>query len=449
MDSYDYAEQSFIGALITNSSWIDECRTLVKPECLKSTFLRKIYTTMLRMHEDGNEISLATVSQEAETKEYPQMALVQILSRYAMDVSSSVLELANVIVKNYKLRTYIAIINKAPDIMAANIDEELDKTIENLTELSNLRKAIKVPTIGSIANEYRYTYFNPDYNPEYLYLGFQHIDSAIGGLEKGSMTCIGARPSVGKSALVSQIANEKSKYGKVALFSYEMTDKQLLDRIIATESGIPFDRVRNAKGFLNDEKRRFDASYEKIINNENLILLARPTSNFSTVSDIKQICKSIDGLSLIIIDYLQLIKPEKSRNGNRVNEVGDISRGLKQMVLELGVPVIVLSQLNRSLEYRQDKEPVMADLRESGDIEQDCDNIMFLWNIDESDTSKKGLKIAKCRNGTLNKVELRFMGAQMRFREVGILRKSEKSKTDKDGFIESVEDNPFVDEEKL
>lgn len=397
MDSYDYAEQSFVGALITNSSWLDECKAIVKPECLKSTFLQRVYTTMLRMHEDGKEISLATVSQEVETKEYPQMTLVQILSRFAMDATSSVLELANVIVKNYKLRTYISIINKAPDIMAANIDSELDITIEKLTELSSIKRAVKVPTIGSIANEYRYTYFNPDYNPKYLYLGFKNLDDALGGLENGSMTCIGARPSVGKSALVSQIAIEKSKYGPVALFSYEMTDKQLLDRIVATESGIPFDRVRNAKGFLNDEKHRFDASYEKIANNDNLRLLARPTSKFSTVSDLKQICKSIDGLSLIIIDYLQLIKPEKSRNGNRVNEVGDISRGLKQMVLDLGVPVIVLSQLNRSLEYRQDKEPMMADLRESGDIEQDCDNIIFLWNIDESDVSKKGAKIAKCR----------------------------------------------------
>lgn len=443
MDSYDYAEQSFIGALITNSSWLDECKAIVKPECLKSTFLKRIYTTMLKMHEDGKEISLATVSQEVETKEYPQMTLVQILSRYAMEATSSALELANVIVKNYKLRTYISIINKAPDIMAANIDSELENTIEQLTGLSNLKRAVKVPVLGDIASEYRYTYFNSEYNPEYLYLGFQRLDAAIGGLEKGSLTCIGARPSVGKTALVNQIVIEKCKYNPTAFFSYEMNEKQILDRIIANDSGIPFDRIRNAKGFLNDEEKRFNYSFEKITQNKNLRLLAKPTSKFSTVSDIRRICKSIDGLSLIVIDYLQLIKPEKDRRGNRTNEVGDISRSLKELALELGVPIIVLSQLNRSLEYRPVKEPIMADLRESGDIEQDCDNIIFLWNIDESDLSRKGCKIGKCRNGTLAKVEMSFIGSQMRFKEIGILKESTNFKKSNDGFIESVDGNPF------
>lgn len=443
MDSYDYAEQSFIGALITYSSWLDECKAIVKPECLKSTFLQRVYTTMLRMHEDGKEISLATVSQEVETKEYPQMTLVQILSRFAMDATSSVLELANVIVKNYKLRTYISIINKAPDIMAANIDSELENTIEQLTELSNLKRVVKVPVLGDIASEYRYTYFNSEYNPEYLYLGFQRLDAAIGGLEKGSLTCIGARPSVGKTAYVNQIVLEKGKYNPVAFFSYEMNEKQILDRIIANDSGIPFDRIRNAKGFLNDEEKRFNYSFEKITQNKNLRLLAKPTSKFSTVSDIRRICKSIDGLSLIVIDYLQLIKPEKDRRGNRTNEVGDISRSLKELALELGVPIIVLSQLNRSLEYRPVKEPMMADLRESGDIEQDCDNIIFLWNIDESDFSRKGCKIGKCRNGTLTKVEMSFIGSQMRFKEIGILKENTNFKKSNDGFIESVDGNPF------
>lgn len=451
MDGYDdYTEQSFIGLLISNPHWIDDCKSVIKPECLKSTFLQRIYKTILELHANGTEILLSTVSQAAETKDFPQETLVSILAKHAMNATGNILSLADVILRNYQLRTYVSIINKAPDIVATDIEGTLECTIEKLTELRSMKQAVKAPTLASIAQDYRDTYFNPNYNPEYMHLGFPLLDSALGGIEKGSVTCIGARPSVGKSALANQIMLNHCRYEKGALFSFEMTQKQMIDRIVAYESGIPFDRIKNGKQFCGkDEEIRFNASYDKIMSNENLHLMARSDdkgTKFSTVSDIAKICRSIDGLSLIVIDYLQLIKAEKSRNGNRTSEVGDISKAVKELALNTGAKIIILSQLNRGLEYRQDKEPVMSDLRESGDIEQDSDNILFLWNLDKNDRSKKGCKIDKCRNGALKRIEMSFNWANMHFSEVGVL-KEEKSNSGKSGFI-NVDGNPWDDEDK-
>ena len=143
------------------------------------------------------------------------------------------------------------------------------------------------------------------------------------------------------------------------------------------------------------------------------------SSGRKRVSAIRNECRHLDA-DLIIVDYLQLIDPDR-KYGNRASEVGEISKSLKGLAMELGVPIVVLSQLNRLSEARETKEPSMAELRESGDIEQDASVVLLLWNLSEDERNRKGLKIEKSRQGKTGKFELSFDGDAMIFREVGIL----------------------------
>ena len=243
--------------------------------------------------------------------------------------------------------------------------------------------------------------------------GMELLDDALVLLEPGDVMVIGARPAVGKSAFVTQIISTLSAEGKTgALYNLEMSEKQVYERMLSKTSGIELKRVRKAKAYLSDERKRVESA-NKTLRGYNLYLHSGPTKP----SDIRSECKYLN-LDYIVIDYLQLMQSDQWYP-NRVNEVGAISKAVKAIAMDLGVPVILLSQLNRASEGRATKEPELSDLRESGDIEQDASFVMFLWNMDEEDTSRKGSKLAKNRQGELVKVELSFDGARMTFTEVG------------------------------
>ena len=447
MDEVVLAEQMFIGALMFNPTWLDECSSVVKSEYFHNKFLASLYEAILELKADSESIDLTSVSQKAESERHGKMEIAKHLAKMQMEtVAGNALTYANSIVENFKQKQFIEIVRLAPDVLTRNVDTEIDLTILKLKELQELRRTSKVKTIAEIMDEYRYTYFNPEYDPHYFHLGFPGIDDSVGGIEDGSLTCIASRPAVGKSAFVGQIADEKSRYDKIAFFSLEMTEKQILDRTLSYHSGLSVKRLKNGKEFLGDEKGRFHSTEKMIQENSNFLLFTVPETTNGKISSIKAICKTIEGLRVIIIDYLQLLVPETKR-GNRREEVGDISKALKRMALELKIPVIVLSQLNRTSDQRPDREPVMSDLRESGDIEQDCDNIFLLWNIDEKeDRSRKGFKTEKVRNGTTDRYELRFNGALMSFSVRGKLSAAEQpvedTTTSKDGFMELPKDLP-------
>jgi replicative DNA helicase len=259
--------------------------------------------------------------------------------------------------------------------------------------------------------------------------GFNDLDEITGGFQPGNLIIIAARPSMGKSALVTNVAENVSLHPDrprpVALFSLEMSESELAQRFIASNAGIKGDDLR--KGRLRDE-RKWKRVLEAASRYSTAPLYIDDSSDIS-ILEIRakarrlhqQMLTEYGGLGLIIVDYLQLMRPD-GRTDSRVEQVGQMSRGLKILARELEVPVIALSQLSRGVESRTDKRPLLSDLRESGQIEQDADLVVFIYRDEyyyPETTDKPGeaeLIISKHRNGSLGDVPLVFQGEFPRFR---------------------------------
>jgi len=261
--------------------------------------------------------------------------------------------------------------------------------------------------------------------------GFADLDQITGGFQPGNLIIIAARPSMGKSALVTNIAEnvalDKKNPRPVALFSLEMSEGELAQRFIASQAMIKGDDLR--KGRVRDEKWQ---RVLKVAGDYERSKLYVDDSSDIGLLDIRakarrlhQSLRDEGGLGLIIIDYLQLMRAD-GRYDNRVQQVGEMSRGLKILARELKVPVIALSQLSRGVESRPDKRPMLSDLRESGQIEQDADLVMFIYRdeyYNKENSEKPGvgeLIIGKHRNGALGMVELTFQHEYPRFRNIAI-----------------------------
>ena len=260
-----------------------------------------------------------------------------------------------------------------------------------------------------------------------LSTGFERLDEITLGLQKDNLIILAARPAMGKSAFAMNIAlnaavnNVKEGTGEpinVAIFSLEMSQEQIVQRMTAAQARVNLNSIQ--KGSLNQKEMLLVESANDELAGLNIYFCDQGTV---TVADIRAKCrkqKASGGLDLVIIDYLQLINGS-SKTGNRQEEVANISRSLKQMARELGVPVIALSQLSRKLEDREDKRPNMSDLRESGSIEQDADIIMFLYREGyynkntEKVSNLTELIIAKNRGGVTGTIQLLFQGEYQLF----------------------------------
>src|ERR671935_1426154 len=249
--------------------------------------------------------------------------------------------------------------------------------------------------------------------------GFRDLDAKLGGFQPGNLIVIAARPSLGKSALVCNIAeNVASKYGKpVAFFSLEMSEAELAHRFISCRSRIPNDKLRKGRVAARDWPRVVRACNEL----EKAPLWLDDSSDLSLLelrAKARRLASSEGGLGLVIVDYLQLMRAEDPR-ANRVEQVGQSSRGLKILARELNVPVIGISQLPRAPELRPDKRPILSDLRESGNIEQDSDVVIFIYRAskydEDADPSEADLIIAKHRNGPTGDVPVVFLEQYPRF----------------------------------
>ena len=259
-----------------------------------------------------------------------------------------------------------------------------------------------------------------------LSTGFDNLDKITLGLQKDNLIILAARPAMGKSAFAMNIAiqaaqnniKENGEGISVAVFSLEMSQEQIAQRMTASQARVNLTNIQ--KGNLNQKEMLLVESASDDLAKLNIYFCDQGTV---TVADIRAKCRrqqSTAGLDLVVIDYLQLINGS-SRNGNRQEEVSNISRSLKQMARELGVPVIALAQLSREVEKREDKRPIMADLRESGSIEQDADIIMFLYRegyynrSGENTNNLTELIIAKNRGGVTGTLNFLFQGEYQLF----------------------------------
>jgi replicative DNA helicase len=254
-----------------------------------------------------------------------------------------------------------------------------------------------------------------------LQTGFRDLDFKTAGLQKSDLILIAARPAMGKTAFVLNVAEYVALHSKstIAMFSLEMSKEQLVKRMLSMNSYVDSQRIRT--GNLEDEDWGKLVDSVRRLGNSNLVI---DDSSGITASEIHSKCRKLKlekGLDLVIIDYLQLMSGGGHRRGDsRQQEISDISRSLKVMARDLNVPVIALSQLSRAVEQRPDKKPMLSDLRESGAIEQDADMVMFLYREEyyKPDTEKKGqaeVIIAKQRSGPTGSVHLAWLAQYTKF----------------------------------
>ena len=426
----DLAEKTVIGCLLMDNKELHRIYDLLKPDMFQDPVLKEIYREIVKLYDIGQPANLVTITQGVESESYTREYITQVLRDCALlpYTSTELKSYAESVVRDYKAEVFRNTLTRT-QVTAAGVEYQIADTIQELEALKRSEKN-KSKKLTAIVTEYQDQYFQ-ERKEEKLYTGFSKLDEITGGLEGGDVIVIGARPGVGKSAFTSQIIQEMAKAGKrIGFYNLEMSEKQVYERLLSNQSGIRLNRIRRAIQFLGDEKERFESANQMLGKMDILI-----SSGTKSVSEIRNECRHQE-LDCIIIDYLQLVRAD-TRYQSRASEVGAISKAIKALAMELNVPIIALSQLNRTSEMRETKEPTMGELREAGDIEQDASIIILLWNLDNEDKTRKGLKVDKNRQGELGKIVYRFDGNEMRFQE------TEEELKSKDGFKTVRTPTPF------
>ncbi len=423
------AETSALGAMLLSKEAITLSIEIISVEDFYSPAHQKIYSSILSIYNRNEACDVVTLSEELlRTDSLEEVGG----SVYLADISSSVAAVSNsryylnIIKEKSILRKLIdsssKVITKAysPEAAASSLIELAEKSIFEINEDSNRRGLVNIRDIVLDSfSQMEQRAQNPG-GLTGLSTGFVDLDRKLSGLQKSDLVLIAARPSMGKTALMVNIATNAAlkNDAKVAIFSLEMSKNQLVQRVISSNAHVDLQKV--ISGDINEDE------WTKIINAMPIISdLKIEIDDTAAISplELKAKCRRMKvekGLDLIVIDYLQLMQMS-GRVESRQQEISTISRNLKAIAKELDVPVIALSQLSRAPELRSDHRPILSDLRESGAIEQDADVVMFLYrdeyyNKEESEKPNIGeLIIAKHRNGPTGTVELVFKKEYTKF----------------------------------
>ncbi|KSU59081.1 replicative DNA helicase [[Bacillus] enclensis] len=423
------AEQAVLGAIFLEPSALTTASEGLIPEDFYRHSHQKIFNVMLKLGDGGKAVDLITVTEElAAAKELEDVGGVAYLSELAGSVptAANIEYYAKIVEEKSLLRR---LIRTATDIASdgyAREDEvdallgEAEKSIMEVAQRKNAGafhniKDVLVRTYDNIE-----TLTNRKGDVTGIPTGFADLDHMTAGFQRNDLIIVGARPSMGKTAFALNIAQNVAVKAKenVAIFSLEMGAEQLVMRMLCAEGNINAQNLRT--GDLTDEDWRKLTMAMGSLSNAGIYIDDTPGIK---VGEIRSKCRRLaqeHGLGMILIDYLQLIQGNGRGGENRQQEVSEISRSLKGLARELEVPVIALSQLSRGVEQRQDKRPMMSDIRESGSIEQDADIVAFLYREDyyDHDAENKNIIeiiIAKQRNGPVGNVSLAFVKEYNKF----------------------------------
>jgi replicative DNA helicase len=426
------AEQSVLGAMLIDRDAMIEIADFLKPEDFYRQAHGRIYAAMLDLSERSEPIDIVTVSEALERsgdlEAIGGRAYLGTLSN-STPTAVHAAQYARIVERKSLLRNLITAAGKIAGIGyedPAEVQGAIDRAESALFEVSQRRIGAGFSPLKSLLHD---AYDRLDYLHAHrgeisgIRTGFADLDTLTTGLQKSDLVILAARPSVGKTSFALNIAEHAAVRDgkKVGIFSLEMSKEQLVLRLLSSVSNIDSQRLRT--GFLEE------LDFARIAPAMNSLSAAPvyidDTPNISTM-ELRTKARRLQaesGLDLVIVDYLQLMQSSTTTHeANRVQEVSEISRGLKALARELKVPVIALSQLSRQPEMRESKEPRLSDLRESGSIEQDADLVMFLWREKErgsDDQATEGevvkLKLSKHRNGPTGEIDLWFKKAQTRF----------------------------------
>lgn len=404
------AEQAIIGTILMEGSLFDSL--IVQPEHFYSSQLRLIFESMQQVHEKEQAINVVTVVSELGN-DINNVGGVSYLTELAESIPSvePLKDYEYLVLEAYRKRkTREAALLYAEDPN----DEALEKLLQDLESLQEIGLQQQEKTTFQYLQEIATDMIAPTEESKRGFLtGFTDLDRMTGGFQPTDLIIIAARPSVGKTAFALNVgAGHCKNDGTTHIFSLEMGTKQLLQRMISSEARIDGQKWRSMD-FAQDDYERATTAIGAISNWDLHIHESATTINEIKAKIRKAVSDQPDGKHLVVIDYLQLIRTT-GRYERRDLEVGAITRDLKLLAKELEIPIILLSQLSRGVEHRQDKRPIMSDLRESGNIEQDADVIGFLYRDDYYDKESEKQNIieiilSKQRNGPTGTIELAFL----------------------------------------
>ncbi|MBJ6361662.1 replicative DNA helicase [Paenibacillus sp. GCM10012307] len=417
------AEQAVLGSVLLQSEALIAAMERIRSEDFYSTAHQMIFEVMVDLGEANQPIDLVTLTASLQDKQQlEEIGGVSYLAKLvgSMPTAANVDYYAQIVEEKAMYRKLIRTATQIVTNGYAGSDDIgmlLSEAEQKIMEISNRRASSGFISIRDVLMEVfervEHLYSNKG-GATGIPSGFTDLDKMTSGFQRSDLIIVAARPSVGKTAFALNIAQNVGVRARetVAIFSLEMSAGQLVQRMICAESNVDASRMRT--GYLEgDDWEKLTMAIGSLSEAEIYI----DDTPGITVAEIRAKCRRLKkekGLGMILIDYLQLIQGRGKAGENRQQEVSEISRTLKHIARELEVPVIALSQLSRGVEQRQDKRPMMSDLRESGSIEQDADIVAFLYRDDyyDKETEKKNIIeiiIAKQRNGPVGTVELAFL----------------------------------------
>ena len=416
------AEQSVIGSMIMDQDAIVTAMEILLQEDFYHKQYGILFDAMIELYSSGQPVDLVTLQNKLKEKDVPQevssLEFVGELVR-AVPTSANVKYYCNIVKEKSLKRKLIRVTEEIENECYAgkeSLESVLDKTEHDIFALLSSRTGgdyVPIRQVVMNALEKIEKASQQDGNVTGIPTGFIDLDYRTAGLQPSDLVLIAARPSMGKTAFVLNIAQYVAFHENMctAIFSLEMSKEQLVNRLFSLESRVDAQALRT--GNLSD------ADWAKLVDGAGII---DDTPGIS-ISEMRSKCRKYKlehDLKLIIIDYLQLMSGSGRSTDSRQQEISDISRSLKALARELNVPVLALSQLSRAVEQRPDHRPMLSDLRESGAIEQDADVVMFIYRDDyyNKDTELKGISeiiIAKQRNGPIGTVNLAWLPEYTKF----------------------------------
>ena len=452
------AEQALLGSILVNNDIIDEISTLVNSNIFYDPAHVKIYEVIESLNNKGmiaNPITLKNFFEKDNMlAEVGGTEYLVKLTRFSGSVKQAV-DYGKIIHEMYLRRELVQISDKlssdtlnanSQEQNAENIIENTEKSLFDLAERGSFSQSfLKFNQALDQTIEMATLAMKNDQGIVGVPTGLTDLDEKLGGLHKSDLIILAGRPSMGKTALATNIAYnaaqnilKKQEGSSIAFFSLEMSSEQLSTRILSEQARIKSDDIRRGKVTEEEINRYIETS--RNIYNLPLFIDETPAITIATLSNRARRIKRLFGLSLVVVDYIQLMRSSSNKNEGRVQEISEITQGLKALAKELSVPVLALSQLSRAVEQRDDKQPQLADLRESGSIEQDADVVMFVYreayylerkqpklgSIEHAEWQSKmndvnGLAdiiLGKQRHGPTGTIKVEFEGIYTKFKDL-------------------------------
>ena len=422
------AEQSVIGSMIMSKDAIVEASEMITGADFYQQQYGIVFEAMVELHDEGKAVDLITLQDRLREKELPpeisSMEFVRDLLS-AVPTSANVKYYAEIVAEKSMLRKLIKTTEEISNLCylgkekTQDILEVTEKKIFDLVQNRGSEEFVPIRQVVLNAIEKIEKASRTQGSVTGIPTGFIDLDYKMSGFQPSDLILVAARPSMGKTAFVLNIAQYMAFHNDVttAIFSLEMSKEQLVNRLLALESKVDSQNIRT--GNLEDEEWAKLIEGANIIGKSHLIIDDKPGISISELRSKCRKYKMEHNLGIIFIDYLQLMTGS-GRSESRQQEISEISRSLKALARELNVPVVALSQLSRAVEQRPDHRPMLSDLRESGAIEQDADVVMFIYRDDyyNKDTELKNVAeiiIAKQRNGSIGTVNLTWLPNYTKF----------------------------------